>query len=360
VSGRVVRGTRDAQIPVAGAWVVLHRVGPDRSAPLDSMRTPSNGSYTFRYRPTGDTSAIYFAAATHGGIAYFTPPFRRPVVGGDDATITVFDTTSTPIRITSAGRHIIISAAQPNGRRTIGEVYELQNDTTLTLIARDSVPLWTTHIPAGATGFALNTNGDISPAAVSQRGQVVGLFAPLSPGIRQLAFTYELPAGAFPLSIPLERATGVLELLVQDPSARIDGGHLTEIAPVSADGRTFRRFQSQGVDSNAVVRIELPQAVGSGRLRVIAVVAVAIVAAMIATLVVAARRPRRPRRIVVGPSARVAAESPADALVRAIATLDSEFEARERTDANRDAYAAQRAALKARLADMLAAGTRSG
>jgi hypothetical protein len=160
--------------------------------------------------------------------------------------------------------------------------------------------------------------------------------------------------------MPLERATGVLELLVQDPSARIDGGHLTEIAPVSADGRTFRRFQSQGVDSNAVVRIELPQAVGSGRLRVIAVVAVAIVAAMIATLVVAARRPRRPRRIVVGPSARVAAESPADALVRAIATLDSEFEARERTDANRDAYAAQRAALKARLADMLAAGTRSG
>lgn len=353
VTGRVVLGTRDAQKPVRDAWVVLHRVGSDRAGPLDSMRTAANGGYSFRYRPTGDTAAIYFAAATHGGIAYFTAPFRSLVVGVDEATITVFDTTTGPIKITTAGRHLIIGGVQPNGHRSIGEVFELQNDTTVTLIARDSVPLWTTHIPPNATGFALNSRGDIAASAVTQRGSVVGLFAPLSPGMRQLAFTYELPSSAFPINIPVERPTGVLELLVQDPSARISGGDLSEIAPVSADGRTFRRFQAQNVEGNDVIVIDLPQIVGRGRLTVIGAIAGAIIVAMLGALFVAINR----RRGTVAVRARE--ESPAEALMRDIALLDAEYQRTSpRTDAERDAYLAQRAALKARLSDALAASGR--
>ena len=47
---------------VGGVMVTLHRVGPDRSGPVESMRTRGDGSYAFRYQPTGSEDAIYFVS----------------------------------------------------------------------------------------------------------------------------------------------------------------------------------------------------------------------------------------------------------------------------------------------------------
>jgi hypothetical protein len=346
VEGRVVRGTREGQLPVANQWVVLHRVGPDRAGPLDSTRTGANGRFSIRYRESGDTSALYFASTSYGGVAYFTSPLKAPVVRGDDATLTVFDTTSGPVAIKIGGRHVIVGALQANGRRPIGEVYDLQNDSTVTLVARDSAtPVWRTELPAAATGFQLNTNGDLAAGAITQRGSTVGLFAPLSPGIRQFAFTYEVPATAFPLSIPIDRATGVLEVLVQDPSARVAGAKVRETAPVSADGRTFRRFLAQDLAAGTVLRVDVPRVIGAEREKVYFGVASAVLAAMIVALVVAGRRSmaRRP----VAAAVRAAPELRSRRLLRELATLDEDFEKIASPDeAARSAYAARRAALK--------------
>jgi hypothetical protein len=355
VDGRVVRGTREGQQPVANQWVVLHRVGPDRAGPLDSTRTAANGRFSIRYRESGDTSALYFASTSYGGVAYFTSPLRAPVVRGDDATLTVFDTTSGPVAIKVGGRHVIVGAVQPNGRRPIGEVYDLENDSTVTLVARDSVsPLWRTQLPAQALEFQVNTSGGLAPGAVSQRGSSVGLFAPLSPGIRQFAFTYELPSNAFPLTLPIDRATGVLEVLVQDPSARVDGVKLRETAPVSADGRTFRRFLGQDLSAGTAIRIDIPHLIGAEREKVYFGVAAALLAAMVVALVVAARRSvfRRP---LAAASLAVARELRSHALMRGLATLDEEFEKiATPNDAMRAAYQAKRAALKSQFAEAIA------
>ena len=99
VDGQIVTGTREGTRPVAGQWVVLHRVGQDRAGPIDSMQTTANGRYHFAFRASGDTSALYFASTTYGGVAYFTSPLRGDIVRGDDAAITVFDTTSGPVGI---------------------------------------------------------------------------------------------------------------------------------------------------------------------------------------------------------------------------------------------------------------------
>ncbi|HEV7837886.1 MAG TPA: hypothetical protein VGO75_07455, partial [Gemmatimonadaceae bacterium] len=49
VSGRIVRpGSRELD-PISGAWVVLHRVGPDRAGPLDSVQSDARGRYSFNY-----------------------------------------------------------------------------------------------------------------------------------------------------------------------------------------------------------------------------------------------------------------------------------------------------------------------
>ena len=356
VDGRVVRGTRRGESPVAHQWTVLHRVGPDRAGPLDSTRTNANGDFSFRYRPTGDSTAVYFVSTSYGGVAYFTAPLRGTVVRGDDAQLTVFDTTSGPVAIKIGGRHLVVGTPQPDGRRPIGEVYDLENDSTVTAIARDSLtPVWSTHIPDAAIGFQLNRGGDLAPGAVSLHGTNVGLFAPLSPGIRQLAFTYDLPASAFPLSLPIDRPTGVLEVLVQEPQAHVTGLRFRELAPVSTEGRTFRRMLAQDVAANTVLQVEVPRVVTASRERVYQGVGIALSLAMVAALVFSLRR-ARPRRVVVA-SAR--AERTWQVLAREIAELDQDFERTAGADETaRASYAERRASLKAQLADALAAERR--
>jgi hypothetical protein len=321
------------------------------------MRTLANGSYSFRYKASGDTSAVYFVSTTYGGVAYFTSPFRFPVVSGDDALLTVFDTTSRPVDIKTGGRHLIIGVPQEGGRRPIGEVYDLQNDSTVTLVARDSSsPVWTTHIPASAVQFQVNSSGEIAPGAVSRTGTLVKLFVPISPGLRQVAFTYELPASAFPLSIPVERPTGVFEILIQEPTARVQAPSLREMAPVSTEGRTFRRFLAQELSASAVVRIDVPRIVGSERERIYLGVGITMLAAMLMALVFAARR--GVRRPAVAFASRPERQS--QLLIRAIASLDAEFEQqRPADDAAIAAYHERRAALKSELAAALAAERRS-
>ena len=356
VDGVVARGTREGPVPIANQWVVLHRVGSDRAGPLDSARTSTNGHFGFRYKTSGDTSAVYFVSTTYGGVAYFTTPLRGPAVSGDDANLTVFDTTSGPVAIKLGGRHLIIGLPGANGLRPIGEVYELANDSTVTLVARDSLsPVWSAHVPAPAVNFQLNTSGELSSGAISHRGTTVGLYVPLSPGIRQLAFTYELPAKAFPLSIPIERPTGVFEILIQEPTARVQGPALREMAPASTEGRVFRRFLAQDLSANAVFRIDVPQIVGAERERVYFGVGFALLAAMVVSLLFAARR-SAPRPAVVRAEP---VESASRSLMRAIAALDTEFErAAATTEAERASYRAKRAALKSQLVAALAAERR--
>ena len=80
IAGRIARPDASGDRPVAGAWVTLHRVGPDAAGPVDSMRTGADGRYAFRYRATGDTLAVYFVSTNRGGVNYFTPPVRERVV----------------------------------------------------------------------------------------------------------------------------------------------------------------------------------------------------------------------------------------------------------------------------------------
>ncbi len=249
-------------LPVPHIRVMLHRVGSDSAAPLDSTRADADGRYAFRYRRTGDESAIYFVSALYGGIAYFTPPLNLPVVTGESAEIAVYDTTSAPIRIGVRGHHIVVSAVDANAHRSVTEVYELANDTSVTRIASGVAgqgPVWSKGTPAHASGFHV-TQGDIPAAAVAFKDGQVRVFAPIAPGLAQLAFAYDLPASAFPLSVPIEDSTQILEVLVEDEKGRVSGARLRERDPVVLESRSFRRFLADDVPMNAVTLIDLPAA----------------------------------------------------------------------------------------------------
>ena len=101
------------------------------------------------------------------------------------------------------------------------------------------------------------TNGS-SAAAVSFANGLVSVFAPLAPGIKQLSFSYSLPAKSFPLRLPLEKETGIYEIMIEDKAGSVTGPRLKEVDPVTVDERNFRRFLASDMPENSVAVIDLP------------------------------------------------------------------------------------------------------
>jgi hypothetical protein len=354
VSGHVASPGLKTDLPIAGVTVTVHRVGNDSSGPVDSVRTDAKGRYRIDYRRFGADDAIYFAAAVYRGIAYFSAPLKSLHASGEEGEITVFDTTSRAIDLHVRGHHLVVSSPRPDGIRSIVEVWELSNDTTATLVQRDSAsPVWTAPLPAAATDFA-GGEGDVSAASLRTRGGRVLLNAPFGPGVKQLSYSYSLPASAFPLTLNVDLPTVVLEVLVEEVGAQVTGTNLRAMAAATTGGRTFKRFLAQDVPAGSVAKVVVPVTTQALRTKVLVALACVIALVMLGALGRALLRARpAPRR--AAPSARETAET----LAAAIALLDAR---RERGDPSLDdaTYAAQRATLKSQLAAALATDTRVG
>jgi hypothetical protein len=293
VEGQVVRPGTSSMLPVRDVMVTLHRVGSDNAAPLDSTRADGSGRYRFRFLRSGEERAIYFVSATYGGVAYFTPPLAHSTVRGEEAEIAVFDTTSAPVPISSRGHHVIVSMVDANGLRNITEVYELANDSSVTRVASaaNGDEVWAAPVPLEATAFQVS-QGDIPAQAVRFERGKARIFAPIAPGIKQLAFSYSMPADAFPLRIPIVRATEIFEVLIEDQNGTVTGAKLEEKAPIALERRSFRRFLGIDVPASSVFVIDLPVAGGLRDIdpRFMAALTVLIGAAMIFALARALRR----------------------------------------------------------------------
>jgi primosomal replication protein N len=296
VSGRVVRqGVHDVA-PLANTWVTLHRVGSDTAGPMDSLRTDPTGRFTFRYQTRGAPDAVYFVSSSYDGIAYFSQPLIQPVVRGPDAEITVFDTTSQPVAIRVRGRHLIVSAPGAGGARSVVEVFELSNDSSVTLVssaASGDRPTWHTSIPPLAQQLRVG-QGDVSADAVTVVHGDFEVFAPIAPGLKQISFTYTLPPSAFPLVRQSPAGVSVMEILLEEPTARVEAPRLREVDPVAVEGRTFRRYLAQDVPVGGVTRVSVPIALGDRRALYFAIVLTAIGAAMLGALARAFTHRSRP------------------------------------------------------------------
>jgi hypothetical protein len=355
VEGRVMRPHANEQdpLPVPSIMVTLHQVTRAGGHPLDSMMTDRAGRFSFHYPVPADSAAIHFVSVAYAGITYFSAPLRDAIIRGDDADLTVFDTTSRPVTITQRGRHIVVSAAAANGSRSVIEVFELSNDTSVTRIAPPDGSTWSGGIPASASQFHVG-DGDISADAVTAKDARVDVVAPIAPGLKQLSFSYDLPAKAFPLSIPAEHHTDVLEVLIEDSLGVASGAGLSEVDPVNVDERRFRRFTARDVAPSAVVRVAIATPPRISRGAFIAIVALALGAAMLVVLARSTWRGRRGGDAAGGRYEPPWASDP-DALARRIAALDADFErvASPAPEA-RETYELKRADLKARLADAIA------
>ena len=358
VIGRVVRpdSTDTSQVSgVPGIWVTLHRVGSDTAGPLDSMRTQAGGRYEFRYRHRGRADAIYFVSASYASIAYFSLPLLTPRVTGDSAEIIVYDTTSRSFPLTIRGRHVIVSAPNADGSHDVVEVYEITNDSGITAISRDDAhPTWTALLPPGAIGFSVGQS-DISPRAVRASAGRVEVVAPMAPGLKQLSFSYRVPAKDFPLSIPMTRPVGVLEVLAEDPRAVVSGPKLKQAEAVTIEGRKFSRYIGQDEAVNAVLQVDSPTGGGvSQQQRYLTILAIALGVAMLGALTFVLAKRKAPRPATVGQPAPAVVDGDAERLAQEIASLDAEFEMQPKPSRDmRAEYEQRRDELKQSLARAL-------
>lgn len=272
VRGRVVIGGALPR-PLTGAWVVLHRVGSDKAAPLDSVRSDPRGRFAFSYRTFGDPKAVYFLSCRYAGVAYFSTPLRERDVRGDDAGIVVHDTTSGPVPIRTRAQHVVVGARDQTGERTIVEIFELSNDTTLTRVARgDSGAVWESVLMRGARRPQLQ-QADFAEVAVRFDAGRAWLTAPFAPGLKQLSYSYAVGAQD-EYMIRVDRASDVFEVLIEDALGRAEGGGLRAAGPASVSGRTFARFVAQDVPAGSVVRVSAPgaPAMSATQVRVLVIV----------------------------------------------------------------------------------------
>lgn len=346
VRGLVMRPGADSLVGVPNTWVVLHRVAPDRSGPLDSVRTGRDGAFRLRYNLIGSGDAIYFVSAEHHGIAYFSMPLDTSRVE-EQSDLAVYDTTSAPIPIHVRGRHLVVAAPGSDGAREIVEVFELANDSSLTRVAAGDIPLWATALPDGATNVRIGQS-DVSADAIRTDNGRVQLFAPMAPGIKQLSYAYRLAPGAFPVSLPLPTETNVLEVLLEEPGASVEAPGLVRVDPVTVEGRTFSRFLAQDVARAGVLRIEAPtSSVVSRRAWLVSLVTASAAAMALVLVRVARRRRPAPARVSIRPRG---TERSSERLAREIAELDARVELAGSMPAEeRAAYDARRAELKAAL-----------
>ena len=348
--GMVQRITAVGETTIPSQWIVLHRIGADVSAPIDSMRTDARGRFDLRYRTRGDSNALYFIATTYDGIAYFTPPLRNAVTAAGDADLLVYDTTSAPVPISVRGRHVIITAPDTGRTRGVIEVYELSNDSSYTRVAGIyETPTFETTVPDGVTDFVA-TDGDIPGEAVKFVKGRVRVFAPIAPGIKQLTFHYRVPMNKAPIVIPSVAPTAVLEVLVEDLQGDASGASLKKMASVQIEGRPFKRFLAQDAPGNSVVTVLAPTRTNAAFSTRMAIIVIGIGAAMLAGLGASLMRkgPLVARAHELG-------DADPDDIARKIAALDDAFEKKvSPSDDERADHYESRARMKAKLTSAIA------
>jgi hypothetical protein len=224
---------------------------------MDSVRTAGDGAFAIRYRPFGDTSALYFGATLYGGVAYYAIPEHGggARAGAVNADIIVYDTTSARNALRVESRHIVISAPERPGVREVTEVLVLFNAGSSTIVAPPGGASLEVALPAGAAD-ARAAEGDVSPDAMTFGGGALRVTAPISPGSRRLSYAYHLPAAS--AIRPGSGSAGLLEILVEDSAALVRGTGVKEVAPVPVSGRLFRRFTASDVADVGAFEIVAP------------------------------------------------------------------------------------------------------
>src|SRR5690606_38968045 len=220
-----------------------------------------------------DTTALYLLTSRHHGVQYFSDPVHTNPERPDTGIVLAVHDTSSTAPLTLEARHIVVSAPEADGSRTVVELLSLVNDGPLARIPADSASAaWSWRIPAGAIRFAVS-EGELAAGAVSRSGDSVLVHAPIPPGARQLTVEYLLEPGMDEAAFHFDAAAGSVNLLLEESDATVTADGLVAADSTTViQGRSFRRWSGSIAQGDAIV-IGLPSPGRGSRLAMGALVA---------------------------------------------------------------------------------------
>ncbi len=345
--GRVVRiGPRDTDtVPAAGTRVLLHRVGRDTQGPVDSVLSDVRGRFSLRFR--ADTSALYLLSARYAGIEYFSPPVHLNPALPDTAIALVVSDTSSRAPVSLIARHLVVPSAAEDGSRAVLDLLVIGNAGRLTRVPRDSLsPSFTAPLPPAALGFEPG-EGDLSVAAIEQRGDEVAVLAPISPGDKQITLQYVLRGGGRGFSLAFPDSVGALNVLAEERDLRVTGAGITRADSQVVQGKLFYRWTGR-VPAGGRIRIVFP----GGGIRPAWLLPALVSVLAIGLTCAAWNLLRGPERSLAG----LPLDAPPTAMLDELAALDAQYRGREGelSPERWSRYREMRAALKRRLEGALA------
>jgi len=252
ISGEV----RVADEPADTGTVVLHRVSASFTGEVDSVAVGSGGGFEFVIPglPEATGEDVYFASIRYQGVLYFGGPVTEAADTVGTYLIRAYPAVgATPgIHLPLRVRNTFAERAESGTGWRITDLFEIENNTQTTIIASEHGPSWSYPLPPGAVDFAVGES-DLASEAASYSGGRVNTSAPVPPGESVYLFRYRIAADAF--TLPLEGATGSMELLFREPAGEFTVGGLAAVGPTELEGGIFRRFAGREL-APSVVTVE--------------------------------------------------------------------------------------------------------
>lgn len=254
LTGRVLIG----DLPADSGTVVLHRVSSQFSGEIDSVPVGDGGVFEIRVpEVSGDgTDEVFLAAIRYQDVLYIGEAITAAQPVGEGGTYVIQAYPAIPA-MPGAGaririRNLFAEPLVPGPGWAVADYFELANDTRATLVASEQGPTWSHALPPEATDFRVGQTSDLSAGMASFRGGRVQVSAPMLPGGRTYLylFRYTIPSDRF--TVPIEEATGSMELLVRESAGEVAVTGLLSVPEVEIEGVSHRRFAGRDMAPSVI------------------------------------------------------------------------------------------------------------
>ncbi len=372
IEGRVVDGTKDAQLSAAdGLTVTLHMATMGATATVSqTARSDAGGRFAFSNLET-ITTTRYLLVANYAGVDYFSDVLSfSPSQTTLPVSMTVYETTTDPSAVRVTQTHFVFDVQ--TRLFNILQIIAVQNNTDRTYIGASSAGPHRLTLTLPLLPGAQNVQFD-NPEAddTTLRGETAMTYTlPFVPGMDQIVYNYSVPYSppTYDFNVKLDFDTDRFRILFSDVGATLAGPQLSAASPFpTQSGQKFLLSSADNLKAGTTVSAtfsNLPATVaaspssatspavspapstGPSQLQLIGGLVLGVAAlAAIGLLLYPLLRSRRPRR-----AARPASDDRRRLdLLQEMADLDDAFEAHTLPEAE---YKARRSAAKAKLLEL--------
>ncbi len=352
VQGRIVAGSPDMALPAA-LEVRLRGLALDENNQITEFlaRTASvapDGAYRFEDVPFDLPRAVYIVETTYNGVVFSNGQIVDPATPRLDLPITIYESTTDPAVITVDAMHIVLRE-HPDALLVM-QLYVFSNASDHIFVSpepviggrRGSVAI---AIPADAYSVQFE-NGQLGGRFIAVGDKIYDTDLML-PGDRShnIIVTYFLPFnGSREVELPILYNTRQVTVLVQEGQS-VRSAQLSEVGTEVIGDVTYHQYTGTALSPADALIFRVQRQVGMENFLPLvmgSLAALLLIAGVVYWLI--QRRTLAPVPVTVGLT------SQQEALVREIARLDEEFAAGR---INRLIYEAQRADLKATLAELM-------